>query len=289
MGPNFELDKFEALGNDFLVGVIDAPPDHLEPDYVRRICDRRLGIGADGLIISSVSATPPQSATMLLYNSDGTRAEMSGNGIRCLAHALWRRGLVSAERFDIQTDAGVKEVQAPEPADGDSAYIQVEMGKVSYLSAPFSIPANFAGVDYLGTELEIGNPHLVFAPVAQLEGALGGVDLNGLELAELGPVIESRYEHGINVEWVSLGPKPGEVDLRVWERGAGITLACGTGSTASAYLLIDQGLSGPGVAVRNPGGVLVLKRDPDNGAMLLVGPSSFVATVSPAARLLYES
>ncbi len=289
MSPNFELDKFEALGNDFLIGVVDAPPERLDQNYVRRICDRRFGIGADGLIISAITPGPPQSATMMLYNADGTRAEMSGNGIRCLAHALWRRGLIASPRFDIATDAGVKEVQAQGRADGDLAHIQVEMGKVSYLGAPFSIAENFGGVDYLGTELEIGNPHLVFVPFAQLEGALGGVDLDTLDLAVLGPVIEARYEHGINIEWVSLSTTPGEVDLRVWERGAGITLACGTGSTASAYLLINQGLSGPAVAVRNPGGVLVLKRDPDNETMLLVGPSSFVATISPAAQLLYES
>ncbi len=288
MGRISELFKLEGIGNDFLVALVDEPISDLEPQYVRLLCNRHRGLGADGLIVSALIAGTAASASMLLYNADGTRAEMSGNGIRCLAHALVRSGLVTTDRFVISTDAGLKEVVFAQADNPDHAMVEVGMGEVAYLSAPFGVQGRFEGVDFLGSELDVGNPHLIFLPRAQVEGGAASIDLDHLDLGTLGPMLESRYPQGSNIEWLDLDAQKNTARMRVWERGAGITQACGTGSAASAFLLIDQGLVGGEVTIDNPGGALKLRRNGDNGEMLLVGESRFVAMVEPASDLCFD-
>jgi diaminopimelate epimerase len=236
--------KHEGAGNDFLV-VLD-PDDtlRLSVGQVRLLCDRRRGIGADG-VIRVGPARAGCDLSMELRNADGGTAEMSGNGIRCLAQAAVDGGLVSPPRFTVATAAGVRTVEFVAGESPGWARASVDMGPVTL--GPDQ-PQDFA--DRKARTADVGNPHLV----------LLGPEVATVDLAVLGPQLQASFDGGINVEWIcEAGDDDGEfLDLRVWERGAGETLACGTGSVAAAAAAQAWGVvSSPGpVRVRNPGGML---------------------------------
>jgi diaminopimelate epimerase len=236
--------KHEGAGNDFLV-VLD-PDDRLRlsKGEVRLLCDRRRGVGADG-IIRVGPGREGGDLSMELRNADGSEAEMSGNGIRCLAQAAVDAGLVEPPRFTVATAAGIRTIEfVPGEAPGlDRA--SVDMGPVTI--GPDQ-PQDFA--DRKARTVDVGNPHVV----------LLGPDVASVDIAALGPPLQSAFAGGINVEWICRASDgEGELlDLRVWERGVGETLACGTGSVAAAAAARAWGVvggSGP-VRVRNPGGIL---------------------------------
>ena len=213
--PDLTLAKLHALGNDFLV-LIDGRGDQpADAELARALCDRTRGVGADGLIRSTLRADG--SATMELYNADGSRAEMSGNGISCLAQALSDAGLASGEEIVVETDAGRRTVRL----EGGRA--TVDMGDVVLKEE---------GDGFL---VDVGNPHLVLKDEGQDLEALG------------------RAHPDLNVELV-LPAGGGEIVMRVHERGVGVTDACGTGAVASAAAGREWGLSGDRTVVRQPGG-----------------------------------
>jgi diaminopimelate epimerase len=260
--------KHEGAGNDFLV-VLD-PDDQLRLSVgqVRLLCDRRRGIGADG-IIRVGPGRDGCNLSMDLRNADGSEAEMSGNGIRCLAQAAVDAGLVTPPRFTVATAGGIRTVDFVAGEVPGWARASVDMGPVTL--GPDQ-PQNFE--DRKARTVDVGNPHLV----------LCGPDVASVDIAVLGPQLQSAFAEGINVEWIS--PQvdgDGEwLDLRVWERGAGETLACGTGSVAAAAAATDWGVvrgAGP-VRVRNPGGTLevTLGAAPGDPAFL-AGPVRKVADI----------
>ena len=290
MGVNkCELLKFEGLGNDFLIAFVHRRDMSVEPSHVRAILDRRRGAGADGLILSALieTATGP-GLSMLLYNADGSQAQMSGNGIRCLAHCAVMSGVITASHFTVETEAGPRSIALGDLISSEVMEIEVSMGKVAYRSAAFALRQEFSGIDFVGTELDTGNPHLVFVARSQLESD-STLDLEALDLDFEGPLVEARYPDGTNIEWLNLNREQGTAQLRVWERGVGITQACGTGSTASAFLLLDQGLMKGEIEIVNPGGTLRLRQDLANGEMLLIGESRFVAAITPSKELSIAS
>jgi diaminopimelate epimerase len=260
--------KHEGAGNDFIV-VLDVDEHvHLSVDQVRLLCDRRRGIGADGLI----RVGPGRDGcdlSMELRNADGGGAEMSGNGIRCLAQAAVDAGVVAPPRFTVATAGGRRTVEfIPGEAPG-WARASVDMGPVALgpdESQDFE--------DRKARTVDVGNPHLV----------LLGPDVASIDIAEAGPRLQARFADGINVEWIALshddaGPL---LELRVWERGVGETLACGTGSVAAAAAASSWGtVSGSGsVRVRNPGGVLeVVLGDGAGDPAFLAGPVRKVADI----------
>ncbi len=290
-----QLTKHHGLANDFLV-VLDEVNGRglvVDGDLARRVCDRRTGVGADGLIHgaqpSAAPGTDDVDVVMHLYNADGGRAEMSGNGIRCLAHAV---ALARDERelhLRIATDGGVRQVSVAAVDDENRvAHAEAHMGKVS--PGP-EIPGEVAarlGQD--GPEhalrlatADVGNPHLVVEVV----------DPEAVAVAELGAWVEARFPQGINVEFAAWadGPDAGGreaelvVNIRVWERGAGITEACGTGACATAWLFHSwaEGRSlplgaDPEVTVRMPGGAASIRLEAD-GEAVLAGPVHHVATL----------
>jgi len=259
------LTKHHGLGNDFLVVFHpDVPVDAL-PGLARRLCDRRTGLGADGLLVGE--SDPQLSARMVLYNADGSRAEMSGNGIRCFAQALaLRRGDLGP--FVIRTDAGARAVEMVETADPLTVATTVEMGDVTDLDAP-------SGWDTLGTDpgrpvahLSLGNPHSV-VPVDDLMA----VDLGGLG---------AKVPH-VNLEIITPGPDADTITMRVHERGAGVTMACGTGACAAAFAARRWGLAEPSdgkLVVVMDGGRATVGFDHERPrAVTLTGPSTFVASI----------
>ena len=259
------LVKYEGLGNDFLVLVDPGGRRPIGPDLARAACDRHRGLGADGLL--RAGPPPPGSRDRVVFelrNADGTGAEMSGNGLRCLAHAAIDAGMVRAgpgDSFGVLTPAGRREVHVRELRQG-RMWASTEMGvpKVGLGEA-------CCNVGHAQLFVDVGNPHLVVL----------GPDPAGLDVAVLGPALsrEAGAALGVgavNVELVALGPGRDEVTMRVWERGVGETQACGTGSVAAATAVHHWGRAGAKVTVNQPGGVAEVELRPD-GTAVLSGPS----------------
>jgi diaminopimelate epimerase len=246
------LTKHHGLGNDFLV-VFHPGVDDLG-ELARRLCDRRRGIGADGLMIGE--SAEGYAARMVLYNGDGSRAEMSGNGIRCFAQALAaRRGDLDPQL--ILTDAGERLVTI-EGSDGDDTILaSVDMGCVEPIAEPDGWDTLGCHPDRPVVHLSLGNPHSVVG--------VDDVDVVDLEIVEPG-------EH------------QDEIRMRVHERGAGITEACGTGACASAFAAAGWGLATPRdgkLVVQMDGGRATVALDtPAPGRATLIGPATLIATVT---------
>ena len=261
------LTKHHGLGNDFLV-VFSPDVDDLA-GLARRLCDRRRGIGADGLLV----ATDAEGfdARMVLHNADGSRAEMSGNGIRCFAQALANRnGSIAPQR--ILTDAGERLVVLTETSDPTTVLAAVDMGEVADLSEPTGWAALECDPMRPVRPLSLGNPHSVVAVD----------DVHAVDLARLGALVPH-----VNLEIVEPGPEPHGITMRVHERGAGITEACGTGACASAWASRLWGLV-PATAVEivvhmDGGDATVRLHDPSPNRVTLVGPAQYVASVQVEA------
>jgi diaminopimelate epimerase len=259
--------KYQALGNDFLIG-LDPPgisgPGAVERGLVEWLCDRRRGVGADGLILVRPARSGGDVA-MELYNSDGGRAETSGNGLRCLALCLIDAGVVSSRAITIETDGGPVEATVGPQRAGAETEVSVSMGTAKVFELPDSPLSGF-----LARHVEVGNPHLV----------LIGDDLRGIELGQIGPKLEQAVDGGQNIELVTqVGP--GALRLSVWERGAGLTMACGSGSVAAAAAARAEKMVGDEVTVENPGGVLVvsLSGPVEAASAVLRGPACRVARI----------
>lgn len=251
------LQKWQGAGNDFLVDVLGyGVVSWWTPERVRAICARTTGVGADGLIVATPGPTPR--VAMTLFNADGSTAEMSGNGIRCLAAALHRTSEATWESLEVDTDAGARTVRLwMEPGSDDTrGEGEVSMGPVRVVE-PFEGTLGVANV---------GNPHVVLLDDPSWSDAQRE-DRAAKLAAQVG---------GANVEFVRVLGRD-HVALRVIERGVGWTQACGTGSCASAAVLRDAGLVDDVVRVDNPGGTL--RVDLSGPEAILAGPVQFVANV----------
>ena len=199
---------------------------------------------------------------MILQNADGREAEMSGNGMRCLAQAAVLSGVVTPPVFKVATATGLRSVEYAEGDDVHSAEASVDLGTV--VLGPDE-PQKFP--DRRARTVDMGNPHLVmFGP------GVGDVDVTGN-----GAHLQTLFEGGINVEFIALGDEPDSLVLRVFERGVGETQACGTGSAAAAAAARSWGLVGDQVTVHNPGGTLLVTLDGDS--VRLRGPVHRIASV----------
>ena len=255
------LSKYHGLGNDFLV-LVDLAGEHagaVDGALARRLCDRHRGIGADGLIRVSRSDGNDENTAdvaMRLWNADGSRAEMSGNGIRCLAHAVIDSGVDPGPILTVATEAGIKTLTRQSSDQPGVMRFSVDMGQAAALGGLWVtvVGRKVAGVD-------MGNPHAVVLVDDPAEE----------DFAELAG--------RVNVEAVAPGPEPEAITMRVWERGVGETLACGTGAAAAAWAASREwGLVGDHVVVHQPGGAAEVDLTHD-GKVTLTGPSEFIATV----------
>ncbi|HEV2069206.1 MAG TPA: diaminopimelate epimerase [Acidimicrobiales bacterium] len=261
-----QLTKHHGLGNDFLV-LLDLNPAgaiHFDADLARALCDRRRGIGADGLITVG-PASGEADVTMGLRNADGSRAEMSGNGIRCLGQAVARARGHDTVDLVVGTDAGLRRLRVRPGPDAVTAAVEVDMGPAGPGPQLTALPGLVEATK--AATVDMGNPHLVLLVE----------DPASVDLAALGPACQDGFDQGINVEVVA--PVPGAADtfdLRVWERGVGITQACGTGACAAASAAHDWGVVGERVAVRMPGGAVEVTL---GATVTLSGPAVFVAAI----------
>lgn len=264
---NMRLTKHHGLANDFLV-LLDPDASHsLDPHVARAVCDRRTGIGADGLI----RATPADGeeaavARMELRNAGGSTAEMSGNGIRCLAQALLLAGWTTGPTVPIRTAAGLRIVTVHARVDEVTHDLSVDMGSPRIYGGA---PEWTGGSVERAIWVDLGNPHLVLELTASAPANLD------LELLELGERVNAKVPGGANVHLL----KPtadGGIAIRTYERGVGPTRACGTGACASAVAARTWGLVGDVVAVEQPGGTAEVTI---GDVVVLRGPATFVATV----------
>jgi len=255
------LRKYHGLGNDFLILFDMDGGQPVDAATASAVCDRHRGVGADGFIRVTAGADGSD-VTMDLRNADGGQAEISGNGLRCVVRAVVDAGLVVGPDVVVATGAGDR--RATIGVDGN---VSVEMGAVSIVE-PKGQWGDLGPVDAGWSGFaDAGNPHAVF----------GVDDLDKLDIAADGRAWDHQYPGGTNVEYVLVGPEPDSLTMRVWERGVGETLSCGSGACAAAVVAHHAQLVGERVTVHQPGGHLSV--DLSGDVVLLTGPAEFVCRV----------
>jgi diaminopimelate epimerase len=279
---DLRIAKYHGTGNDFVMieDLDDADP--LEASLVAALCDRHLGVGADGSI-RVVRGTDGDDFFMDYRNADGSLAEMCGNGVRCLAKLVYDRGYTTATELRIGTRAGSKHVSL-DVRDNAVASVTVGMGPPAFargeipmtgpsdepfLTEPFEVD----DVTYKASAISMGNPHLV---------VFAERDPRDVDVTTIGPRIEhdARFPNKTNVEFIEV--RDGVVNVRVWERGVGETMACGTGACAALVAANEAGLVPTKAPVRFPGGTLTVERTHEE--VFLTGPAErvFEATIDDA-------
>ncbi|MBA7507952.1 Diaminopimelate epimerase [subsurface metagenome] len=275
--------KMQGAGNDFVL-VETSDMQHDWSPLARAMCDRHFGVGGDGLIL--VLPSDKADFGMRVFDADGTEAEACGNGIRCLAKLVFEEGLVSPETDQIlvETIAGIREVKL-DKREGRLINIQAGMGKpefgannipvvieqgrdsIVYIKSLLSYPVSVDRTDLLLNLVSMGNPHAVYFsqhPVADFP------------LSRLGPKVEhlAIFPNRVNFEVASVIDRQ-QIEVRVWERGVGETLACGSGACAVAVAARLSGYTDNKVNIKLPGGILQAEWD-GTGEVLLSGPTEKV-------------
>jgi len=270
--------KMHGLGNDYIYVDCFAEKVDDPAKLAAAISDRHFGVGSDGLIL----VMPSEAATdvrMRIFNADGSEAQMCGNGIRCVAKYAYDHGHTTSNPMRVETAAGIKTIDLQLGADGKVAAATVDMGKA--ILEPEKIPVlirQTRAVDvtikthsraFQMTCASMGNPHAVIF----LD------DVASVPLAQLGPEIEHLpvFPEGVNVHFVQVH-SPTEVTMRTWERGSGITLACGTGASAVCVAGVQTHRTGRKILAHLPGGDLKLQWIEEGGHVLMTGPATEVFT-----------
>ena len=266
--------KMHGLGNDYVyVNCFEEKIDN-PPAVARFVSDRHFGIGSDGLIMINPSKTAD--FEMEMYNADGSRGEMCGNGIRCVAKYVYDYGLTDKTQISVETLGGIKYLDLT-VEDGKVSLVKVDMGKpeleadlipiISEREQVIDEPIEVDGKEYHMTGVSMGNPHAVIYVD----------DVQGLDLEKIGPKFENheRFPKRINTEFVHCIDRQ-TVEMRVWERGSGETLACGTGACAVAVSSILNNLTDTQVTVKLLGGDLQIEWDREKDRVFMTGPATVV-------------
>ncbi|MGD6817325.1 diaminopimelate epimerase [Metabacillus sp. 84] len=271
--------KMHGLGNNYIY--INLFKENLSglnlPELARHVANPFTGIGSDGLILICPSEAAP--VKMRIFNNDGSEALNCGNGLRCVAKYAYENRLVSEPVFQIETLSGLVQAEV-HTNKGNVSAVTIDMGKPRLLKKDIPMEGSqeettisevmqFQGKSYTVTALSMGNPHIIF----YIE------DIESAPLTELGPVVEKdpRFQDGINVEFVEMVNST-ELNFRVWERGSGITQACGTGACAAAVASILNGKSpkGTDITVHLAGGDLTINWT-EQGNVRMTGPAETIA------------
>lgn len=269
--------KMQGLGNDYVyVNCIEKRIEH-PSETARFVSDRHFGIGSDGLIL--ICPSEKADFEMEMYNADGSRGEMCGNGIRCVAKYVYDYGLTNKKQISVETLGGIKHLELT-VANGRVSLVEVDMGTPKLLPEEIPIlpvtqgqkqivnePILVGGKEYRMTGVSMGNPHIV----VYVE------DVKSLQIEKVGPLFENheRFPNRINTEFARVTDRY-TVEMRVWERGSGETLACGTGACAVAAASILNGLTEDQVTVKLIGGDLRIRWDKESGHIFMTGPAAVV-------------
>ncbi len=274
--------KMEGLGNDYVY--VNCFKETIEnpSELSKKVSDRHFGIGSDGLILIKPSETAD--FTMEMYNADGSQSEMCGNGIRCVGKYVYDYGLTDKEEISVETLAGIKYLKfvidkKDDNHRGTVAMVTVNMGEPIFkpedvpvaidddLEKVVDYPVVIDGNEYNITCVSMGNPHCV----TFVE------DTDSFPLEEVGPKFEesSLFPRRVNAEFVQVVSRD-YLKMRVWERGSGETLACGTGTCATVVASILNGITEDEVTVKLLGGELIIKWDRDTNLVYMTGPAKVV-------------
>ena len=252
--------KMEGLGNDYIYIDADRFPIADPSALSVRLSDRHSGIGSDGIIL--IGRSDKADFSMRIFNADGSEGKMCGNGARCVGKYVFDRHLTSRTDITLETLSGIRTLHLNLGRDGLVESVAVDMGAYSLMDAPQEINVN--GRTFKGKGIDMGNPHYV----------LFEDDAETLDLHAYGPAIECdpAFPDRTNVEFARV-IAPGLVRMRVWERGSGVTMACGTGACATAAAALELGLiSGPCRIVMD-GGSLSIDCDKNSGKVVMTGPA----------------
>jgi diaminopimelate epimerase len=276
--------KWQGLGNDYLIVEAGRLPS-LEPSAVGLLCDRHFGVGADGILVHETpsGAVPGAVARMRIFNPDGSEPEMCGNGIRMFARYLNQRGLAPEGEFVVETLAG-----PISPRLLPDGRVRVKMGTARFksdaihredleqLNEVVQRSLSAAGEDFTFTFVDVGNPHCI----------IQADDLSAVALERVGPEIETLplFPRRANVEFIR-PEEDGSVSMRVWERGVGETMACGTGGTAVGAAAVRLGLANSPVTVHLLGGDMEIEVG-QSWEVTMTGPAEEVFTGSLSRDLL---
>ena len=263
--------KMQGLGNDYIY--VNGFQEEIKApgEAAKRLSDRHFGVGADGLILIK----PSQKAdfTMEMYNADGSQGAMCGNGIRCVGKYVYDYGLTDQKEITVETKSGIKALRLT-VQDGKVSQVEVDMGEPEL--APEKIPVLLEGETVIGREVRVGeqtyritcvsmgNPHCV----TMVE------EVQGLDLAKIGPAFENHamFPDRVNTEFIRVLDRK-NIEMRVWERGSGETLACGTGACAVAVACALIGWTEEEVTVHLLGGDLRIRWDRETNRVFMTGPA----------------
>ena len=250
--------KMHGLGNDYVyVDCTKSQPEDLN-GLSKRVSDRHFGVGSDGLIC--ICSSDVADFRMRMFNADGSEGEMCGNGIRCVGKFVYDKGLTDRTSITVETLGGIKKLE-----------LTVEKGTVSAVTVDMGVPVlenaihlTVKGKDYTGIPVSMGNPHLVTFQE----------EIAGLDLEDIGPEFEccEYFPNRTNTEFVKVVDR-NTLSMRVWERGSGETMACGTGACATAVAACVSGCSGREVTVKLLGGDLSIRWDEESGHVFMTGPA----------------
>ena len=267
--------KMHGCGNDYVY--VDCFSETVEdPNALARvIADRHFGVGGDGLIL--ICPADKADARMRMFNADGSEGDMCGNGIRCVAKYIYDHGILPPERRSavIATNDGPKTVELT-VEDGKAVLVTVDMG-APRLTSELQEPITVHGMDLVFTGVDVGSKHAVY--FLEDNPALNAREVRALDFSLYGRDFEThpRFPDRVNSEFIALR-SPREIDFRVWERGSGETLACGTGATASVWAGFRLGKLENEVLVHLLGGDLRIRCDERTGRCFMTGPAAEVFT-----------
>ncbi len=265
--------KMQGCGNDYIyVNCMEKMVENPAKAAVQ-VSDRHFGIGSDGLIL--ICPSDVADFRMEMYNADGSEGKMCGNGVRCIAKYVYEYGLTEKQQISIETKSGIKELDLT-VQDGKVVLVKVDMGKAVFTASEIpaeadadtliGYPVKVAGKEYHITCVSMGNPHAV----TFVE------DTKSLPMEKIGPEFEHHkmFPDRVNTEFVQVLNRK-EVNMRVWERGSGETLACGTGACAVAAACVENGKTEREITVHLLGGDLLLRYEED-GTVWMTGPAAII-------------
>ncbi len=267
--------KMHGLGNDYVyVSTFDQPSPVDPVGLAKRVSDRHFGVGSDGLIL--IEPARDADARMRMFNADGSESEMCGNGVRCVAKYIFDHGIAPKPRVTVATGRGILTLDI-EVERGKAARVRVDMGAPILQASdiptllpgnpPVDVPVEVEGRTLAITSVSMGNPHAV----AYVE------DLEALPLEVLGPALEHHpaFPRRVNAHFVQV-VSLGEVRMRTWERGSGVTLACGTGACAVGVAGVLTGRTASRILAHLPGGDLELEWRGGDASVFMTGPATEV-------------
>ena len=266
--------KLQGLGNDYVY--VNCLKEKVESpsEMARRVSDRHFGVGSDGLIL--ICPSECADFEMKMYNADGSRGEMCGNGIRCVGKYVYDYGLTDQTEISVETLGGIKHLSLT-VEEGKVALVKVDMGSPIFVPEQIpvkvegdhavNVPISVDGDEYRMTCVSMGNPHAV----VYLD------DIQNMEIEKIGPKFEHHpcFPNRVNTEFARVLDRE-TVEMRVWERGSGETLACGTGACAVAVASMVNGLTENCVTVQLLGGNLKIEWDREKNVVYMTGPATVV-------------